>query len=188
MNEIRLVTSTLPLSRTGRILLGLNLIGLFLIWFQSLYAYVSLEGLIPTHFDLSGKPDAYGSSDVFLIVPPIVSIAPVIIILITLYRFTLLNRYPYLINLPAFYAYILKIPSEKRAYWVNRYFEAVLAVGAYLTLFMNLMLWGIYLGTIEEMLPNWWLPLILVEVLIIIPTLIYYFYRLSRQMRREIVE
>ncbi|MEE9585611.1 MAG: DUF1648 domain-containing protein [Nitrososphaerales archaeon] len=188
MNETLLFPPGLPLSRIGKVLLGLNVIGLFIIWFQGLYAYASLEGVVPTHFDLSGQPDSYGSSDVFLVVLPIVSIAPIIIILVTTYRFTLLNKYPYLINLPAFYAYIPKIPFEKRAYWVNRYFEAILAVGAFLSLYMNLMLWGIYLGTIEEALPNWWLPLIILMVSSMITSLIYYFYRLSKQMKKEIVE
>jgi uncharacterized membrane protein len=115
MSETLLFPPDLPLNRIGKVLLGLNVIVLFIIWFQGLNAYASLEGVVPKHFDLSGQPDSYGSSEIFLVVLPIVSIAPIIIILVTIYRFTLLNKHPYLINLPAFYAYIPKIPFEKRA-------------------------------------------------------------------------
>ncbi len=182
------LTSSIPLSGKGRALLILNLVGLAFVWAIGFYAYLTLRGVIPTHFGASGRPDAYGSSDVFLIILPLISIAPLAIMLTARYRFTLVNKYPYLINLPAFYAYIMQVPFERRAYWVNRYFEAMLAIGAFLTLYFNLLLLGIYVGTIQEALPSWFLPTVLLMTPLLVGALFYYFYRLSNQMKKEMTD
>jgi len=177
-----------PFNRTGRVLFSLNLVALVLIWGLGIYMYMSVEGIIPTHFNFAGEPDAYGSGDMFLIMPPLLSISSIIIILISMYRFTLVNKHPYLINLPAFYAYLPKIPLEKRSYWLNKYFEAVLALGAFLALEMVLILWGIYLGVLEEVLPFWFIPAIVVMSFVMIAPLFYYFYRLSKKMKEAIIQ
>jgi|TARA_B100001971_G_C18126846_1_gene502531 hypothetical protein len=177
-----------PLSGIGRILFALNIIGLVVIFALGLYGYLFIEGVIPTHYDFAGNPDAYGSSQIFLIMIPTLSIAPVIIILISHYRYTLINKHPYLTNLPAFYMYIPKIPFEKRGYWVNKYFEAVLALGVFTTVEMIIILWGIYIASIEEVLPNWFLPVTLLMSFIMIPPMIYYFYKLSLRMKKEMIE
>ncbi|MCL4436218.1 MAG: DUF1648 domain-containing protein [Thaumarchaeota archaeon] len=179
------LSPSMPLSGKGKALLILNLVGLAFIWATGLYAYMSLKGVIPTHFGLSGRPDGYGSSDVFLIVMPLISIAPLIIMLTARYRFTLINKYPYLINLPAFYAYIMGVPFERRAYWVNRYFEVLLAIGTFLTFYLNLLLLGIYLGTIQEALPRWFMLITLLMTPTLVVVMVYYFYRLSNQMKKE---
>lgn len=177
-----------PLSQTGRILFGLNIVGFLAIVAIGLYGYFVIEGIIPTHFDFAGNPDAYGSSTIFLIMIPALSIAPVLIILMAYFRFTLINNHPYLINLPAFYAYIPKIPFEKRGYWVNKYFEAVLAIGVIITAEMILILWGIYIAAVEEVLPNWFLPITLLMSFLMIPPMIYYFYKLSQRMKKARTE
>ena len=156
-----------PFSGIGRILFALNIIGLIALVAIGFYGYFVFEGQIPTHFDFAGNPDAYGSSTIFLIMMPTLAIAPILIILVTQYRYTFINKYPYLINLPAFYTYIPKIPFEKRGYWVNKYFEAVLAIGVFTTVEMILIMWVVYIGTIEEVLPNWFIPVILIMSFII---------------------
>jgi uncharacterized membrane protein len=175
-----------PLSGNGKILFGLNILGFIVIWGLGIYAYLSVESMIPTHFNFAGEPDAYGSGEIFLIMPPLLSIAPAIILLITNFRFSLVNKHPYLINLPAFYLYMPKIPLERRGYWFNKYFEAILAVGAFITLEMNLILWGIYISALEEVLPFWFLPLTILMSFIIIPPMIYYFYKIFKGMKKDI--
>jgi len=177
-----------PLSGIGRILFALNIIGLVALVALGLYGYFVFEGVIPTHYDFAGNPDAYGSSSIFLYMIPALGFAPILIILIVQYRYSLINKHPYLINLHTFYAYIPKIPFEKRGYWVNKYFEAVLAIGVFTTVEMILILWGIYLGTVEEILPNWFVPVVLIMSFIMIPPLIYYFYKLSKRMKKEMTE
>lgn len=177
-----------PLSQLGRVLFGLNIVGFLAIVAIGLYGYFVIEGIIPTHFDFAGNPDAYGSSTIFLIMIPTLSIAPVLIILMVYFRVTLVNNHPYLINLPAFYAHIPKIPFEKRCYWVNKYFEAVLAIGVITIAEMILILWGIYIASVEEVLPNWFMPVTLLMIFLIIPPMIYYFYKLSQKMKKAISE
>ena len=177
-----------PFSRIGRVLFALNIIGLIALVAIGFYGYFVFEGSIPTHFDFAGNPDAYGSSTIFLIMMPTLAIAPILIILVTQYRYTFINKYPYLINLPAFYTYIPKIPFEKRGYWINKYFEAVLAIGVFTTVEMILIMWVVYIGAIEEVLPNWFIPVILIMSFIMIPPLIYYFYKLSQKMKKAISE
>jgi len=53
---------------------------------------------------------------------------------------------------------------------------------------MIVILWGIYIASIEEVLPNWFLPVILLMSFIMIPPLIYYFYKLSKRMKKEMTE
>jgi hypothetical protein len=181
-----LAPESIPFRSIGKLLLSLNLIGIGVIWLIGIYAYVTLEGLVPTSFNIEGEPREYTSSDIFLIVLPITSLAPIIVVLITIYRYSLLNKYPYLINLPAFYVYIFKIPIEKRSYWINRYFEIILAIGAILSLFMGLLIWGIYLGSVESKIPDWFLPSTISLIPLIIGPLIYSFYKLSKQMQKAI--
>ena len=175
-----------PLYGISRSLPFLNLFGILFLWFLGIYAYVSLEGLIPYNFDLSGQPTEYGSSEIFLIVTPFMTLAQTIILIVSKYRFTLLNKYPYLINLPAFYTYIMEIPFQKRGYWVNRYFEVVLALGVVLSLLMSLIFFGIYIGAIEEILPSWFPLVSFSMVSIFIVSIIYSFYDLSKQMKKAI--
>jgi len=46
----------------------------------------------------------------------------------------------------------------------------------------------VYIGAIEEVLPNWFIPVILIMSFIMIPPLIYYFYKLSQKMKKAISE
>jgi len=181
-----LAPKAMPFRFIGKLLLSLNLIGIGLMWSIGIYAFITLEGLVPTSFNIEGEPREYTSSNIFLIILPIMSLAPIIVVLITLNRYSLLNKYPYLINLPAFYSNIFKISVEKRSYWINRYFEIILAVSAVLSLFMGLLLWGIYLGSVESKIPDWFLPSTISLIPLIIVPLIYSFYKLSKQMQKAI--
>src|SRR3990172_333581 len=142
-----------PLSARGRILIFILLVFLAAIWGVSLYAYYTLPERVPTHFGFSGRPDSFGSKSTFLYLPAAFSLAPLIFLLVIRYRFTLINKYPYLANLPAFFA-IIELPSEKRAYWLNRYFELVLMLGVALVVFLLFMLLGIFKGTVDGEMPS----------------------------------
>jgi uncharacterized membrane protein len=171
-----------PLSRTGKILVALTILGLVAIWIFAIYAYLTLPKEVPVHFGFKGEPTRYGSKSAFLIVPVAFSIAPVIFLLLTKFRFTLINRYPYLINLPAFFTNISKIPEKKRGFWVNKYFEAVLCLGAVLTFSLFIMELGIYLGKISSKLPVWFFPFSLSMPLWLIFPFLFYLGKLSKEM------
>jgi uncharacterized membrane protein len=139
---------------------------LFLIWMTGIYAYSALPDRIPTHFDISGKPDAFGNRVTFLLLPIAFSLAPLIILLIIRFRFTLVNRFPYLVNLPAFFTQIGRLPEDRQTYWLNKYFEFVAAVGVAVSAFLLALFLGIYSGTLEGEMP-WWFTAMTVAIPII---------------------
>lgn len=175
-----------PFTSTGRILMFAIVVGLAAIWIISLYAFSTLPDEIITHFGLSGKPDSYGDKSMFLILPVAFSIAPVILIIITALRFTLVNKYPYLINLPAFYSHLHEIAAQRKGLWVNKYFDVVLALGATITLYLLVLLLGILKGVVEGQIPGWFLPVTLAAPLLMILPSVYAMKVLAKQMNEEI--
>ena len=103
---MKLTVAPAPLGVLGRAFVALIVVLLVLIWLIGLYAYTTLPDRIPTHFGLSGKPDAFGNRLTFLLLPIAFSLAPLIILLIIKLRFTLINKFPYLVSLPAFSHYV----------------------------------------------------------------------------------
>jgi hypothetical protein len=159
---------------------------LCIMWAIGLYNYVSLPDQVPTHFGASGKPDAYGSKMSLLILPLAFSLAPVIILLVITFRFTLVNKYPFLVNLPAFYLNLTKIDPSRRGLWVNRYFALVAVLGLCLSLFFCFLLAGIYDGAGRGELAAWFLPVVLLFPVGIIIPFLYALYRMSKVMQSEI--
>ena len=174
----------IPLSTRGSALMGVFLFLLVLIWVISLYAYYTLPERVPTHFGFSGRPDSFGSKSTFLYLPAAFSLAPLIFLLVIRYRFTLINKYPYLANLPAFFA-IIELPSEKRAYWLNRYFELVLMLGVALVVFLLVMLLGIFKGTVDGEMPSWFSIFMLILPFGLIVPFIFALRALSLEMGKE---
>jgi len=155
------------LSGRARLFVMFMLALIVLIWMAGLTAYSTLPETIPTHFGLSGKADAVGSKSLFLFLPIVFSLAPAVILLVIRFRFTLINKYPYLLSLPAFFM-IFELPPERRGYWLNRYFELVLLLGTGLVLFLLLLLLGIYKGTLDGEMPSWFLAATLVAPLVLV--------------------
>ncbi len=156
-------------------------------WAFAIYAYLTPPQKVPVHFGFGGDPIRYGDKTSFFIVTASFSIAPVIFLLITKYRFTLINKYPYLVNLPAFFTSITKIPEKKRGFWVNKYFEAVLCLCIVLTLSLFIMELGIYLGKISGKLPLWFYPFSLSMPLWLIFPFLFYLAKLSKEMKENTV-
>ncbi|WP_158413837.1 DUF1648 domain-containing protein [Geoglobus acetivorans] len=173
-----------PLSRRGRFFAGLILLGFAGIWILAIYAYQTLPDTIPTHFNFGGKPDSYGDKSTWLILPAAFSIAPLMFLLIAKYRFTIINNHPYLINLPAFFMIMDRIPVEKRAWWVNKYFEVLLGLGAVMTFYFFAIEYGIYAGTVAGAMPEWFLPVTLGAI----PVLILGFMAFLKKLSAEIAE
>jgi len=174
-----------PLSTRGRVMMGLVILGLIAIWLLGLYAYLTLPERVPVHFDSSGKVTSYGTKGIYLVLPLVLSPAPLIFLLITKFRFTLVNKYPYLLSLPAFFTWIDRIPPERRGVWVNRYFKALLGLGTLLTGFLLLIEWAIYWGALEGRLPSWFTLASFLAPLAFIAPFIYYLFRLSRELKTE---
>jgi uncharacterized membrane protein len=95
---------------TGKALVAVNLVIMILTWVYVSFYYPSLPDTVPTHFDLSGRVSGYGHKSTLLLPPIILTVVVVLILLTVKYRFTLVNRYPYLVSLPAF-AMVLASPT-----------------------------------------------------------------------------
>ena len=177
-----------PLGLVAKFLVLIILVGVALLWVIGVYAYTTLPERIPTHFNIRGEPDAYGSRSTFLILPPAFTIAPAIILAITLLRFRLVNKHPYLVNLPAFYTRITKLPRHMRGEWINKYFETILAVGVAITLLMLSLEIGIYQGAVNNELPPWLLPATITTPIIITTLLILRIRKLEKEMKNQITQ
>ena len=175
-----------PLMTVGKIMISLIAIGFALMWILAIYWYLTLPDEIPIHFNFAGEATTYGRKATFIILPASLSVAPIIFLVITKYRFTLLNKYPYLINIPAFYANIGKIPYERRGEWINKYFEAVLTLGVLMTIYFILLELGIYQGTLEGRLPSWFIPTTLLMPIAFIAIFIYQMKTLSKKLQNYI--
>lgn len=183
---MKLAVPPAPFGPLGRTFVTLNILALVLIWIASLFAFTTLPERVPTHFGISGQPDAFGSKTTFLILPLAFSIAPVILLLVIRYRFALVNRFPYLVNLPAFFSQIGQLPEERRSYWLNKYFEFIAAVGVAISAFLFALLLGIYAGTLQGEMPWWFMVITIAIPLILIVSIVIALRAMSIRMQDEI--
>lgn len=77
-------------------------ITLFATWISAVYAFVVLPETIPTHFNMTGEPDGYGSKISLMLIPLISTVVFV--------GMTLINRKPEIFNYP------VKITAENAAF------------------------------------------------------------------------
>ncbi len=176
-----------PLTPRGRLYAWLTILGLAAMWVLALAYILALPDVTPLHFGLSGQPTRYGSKLVLGLLPPAFSIAPVVILLITRYRFRLINKHPYLVNLPAFFiTYLAQLPRPRQSWWVNRYFEANLALGAAITWILALMEWGILAGAASGALSTWFTWFSLIAIFLPVVWFMVYLRRLGREMAEEV--
>ena len=169
----------------ARILVGLCLLGVASIWALALYAYATLPEEIPTHFTINGQPNDFGTKSIFMLMPIIFMIAPSIMLLVVRYRFVLINKYPYLVNLPAFYVRMDALPMEERSLWINRYFELMLGVCMFVVAFEIAIFWAIYEGTIAGSMNPWFIVGLIALDPIILIVLFYYIYKIDDDLRRR---
>ena len=174
-----------PLTPRGKFLATATIATTLLLWAVGIYAYRSLPAQIPVHFNASGTPDSYGSSLTFLILPAVFSVAPLIILLLVLFRFKLITRFPYVISLPAFYMYLHDLPVERRGVWINNYFELVMALGGEITVYLLVLLIGTYDGMLHGHMPAWFLLFVVAFPIILLIPFFYALSRFSQKMKHE---
>jgi uncharacterized membrane protein len=175
-----------PLTKKGKNLLYLTLLAIIALWLLAIYGYTVLPDRVPTHFGIKGEPDSYGSKAIILLLPLIFSLGPVIILIIVHFRFSLINSYSYLMSLPAFFSNLHQIPEERRGFWVNRYFEEVLGLVAFLTIYFLILEIGIYIGMLKERLPHWFLPFTILFPIVLLVIFIVNLKKLSKEFVSEV--
>ncbi len=82
----------IELSLLDKLLDILGWLILLLFWLMTVLNYSNMPDTIPTHFDLSGKPDSFGNKSTIFILPILCSILFV--------GMTILNKFPHIFNYP----------------------------------------------------------------------------------------
>jgi uncharacterized membrane protein len=151
--EIKLTLSKLDnkLELTSRILF-------VVMWGLTLYTFLKLPTIIPTHFNASGQADDYGNKLSLLILPVLASVI--------YFGLTQLNKYPHIFN---YLAKITQDNAQKQYTIATRMLRFLKLV---ILLIFSLLILFIYLTTIgvTNGLGFWFLPLTF--GLLFIPTII----------------
>jgi len=128
-----------PLTRRGRILFYLNLLLIAALILAPLPYYWILPDRVPSHWNAEGEITSYSSKvEMILLLSTLMPLANIVLALITRFRWTILNKYPYLISIPGIAVVLYKtgMDPETRSRVMNRVFEATLAAGLLVGLFM----------------------------------------------------
>jgi uncharacterized membrane protein len=159
----------LELRQSDKIFELLGWLSVLGIWTLTLYNYVDLPEIIPTHFNARGKADGFGSKSNILSLP-IISTALFL-------GMTLLNRKPYLFNYPS-------VITEENA--LEQYTNATRMIRV-LKLVIVLIFGIIVLKTIQNVKGNqdglgaWFLPLTM--AMIFIP--VFYYLIIAAKGKRK---
>jgi uncharacterized membrane protein len=103
-----------------------------------IYFSISISGIIPTHYNFWGEPTAYGKpSFLYWMTIPIIHLSIVILLtLIYRYRWSIINKYPYLINIPAFMMLDGRLDENKRKCYIDRIYAILALIGIYIGVLM----------------------------------------------------
>ncbi len=100
----------LPRTPFETLLEALTALGIITILAMTVWGWLTLPAIIPTHYGISGAPNAYGGKEVLLIVP-IISICLAVLL-------TFMSRYPHHFN----YAWPITAENAPRQYSLVRLF------------------------------------------------------------------
>ncbi|MCS7094351.1 MAG: DUF1648 domain-containing protein [Thaumarchaeota archaeon] len=155
----------------------------------ALLSYGSLPEIVAIDFDFAGRPTQYAPKTelltVLLLLIAIMSSITVLISVISINRHTVVERYPYLINLPALALLMGRLPSERRRFYVDRVFMPLPA----LALFLNVAFFLSLTHLIIESAKTEIFPAIHVLSLVIVPTfsiillMILYYRKIYHELR-----
>ncbi len=144
---------------------------LIILWILTAYNYFQSPDTVAIHFNLSGKPDGYGSKETLLLIP----IIPTIIYL----GLTKLNKYPHIYN------YTTKITAEnaKRQYTIATRMIRILKVSV--VLIFTIVILSTLLITAERFngLGIWFLPFII--SILIVPS-IYAIIQSQKKIKKTV--
>ncbi len=135
---------SMPFGKRARNLFAFLLGELLSIWIVAAAAVILLPTIVPAQFNWSGTALSSGFSFTLIIIALLFSIIPIAILIIALFRFKIVNDYPYLLNMPSFYANAKRIAPSRRSYWVNQYFKILLVGGVYISAILLILVLEIY--------------------------------------------
>ena len=161
---------------------------LMLDFLLGIYFYISISGLIPTHFNFAGKPTAYGESTLlyWMLIP--ISHLSILVLLnvVYYYRWTLINKYPYLINVPAFMMVDRRLDESKKKYYVNKIYSILSLVGVYVGVLMIFIEFSMGYSSIIEYYGTVFIIGILIFSVFLVIGIILYYKKIYMDYKKEL--
>ncbi len=142
----------MPFDSLGKKLFAFLLGELASIWIVAAAAIMLLPTVVPMQFNWSGVATSSGLNSTLIAIALVFSIVPIVILIVSLLRFRIVNYHPYLLNTPSFYNIVKRVPSSRRSYWVNKYFETLLVAGVYLSGILLILILEIYTAASKDYL------------------------------------
>lgn len=141
--------------------------GILLLWIITITVFSKLPEIIPTHFDLSGKPNVHGSKSVLFLLPTIGSLVFI--------GLTVLNFYPHHFNLPV---QITEENAERQYQKATRLIRLLKIIIAFL---FSLVVFLIYQSATSSTQSSsfWLMPLVLSSL--VIPIAYYIFQSIKKK-------
>jgi uncharacterized membrane protein len=171
---------------TAKVLRGIIVAEIVLLWAVGILSYRLLPETVPLHFDETGSPTSYGSKATLLVIPFAFMIAPLLVLIVAEFRFVLLQRVPYLVNLPAVFTRIGELAPHQRSQWINRYFERMLEMGVALGAYLLILELVAVHSMATRMLSGWTIVCIVGFPLLIVAAFFYRLKQLSAALAREL--
>ena len=94
----------LTLSKTDKLLEGVSILALLVLWIITIYSYINLPQTIPSHFNALGQIDHYGNKESLLYLAITVTFLYALL--------TFINNYPYIFN----YSRSISVENAKKQY------------------------------------------------------------------------
>jgi uncharacterized membrane protein len=165
-----------PLSKAARIAIAIALIFNVLALLSVAYYYPGLPDIVATHVGLNGVPNSYGYKSTLLTIPVIFLAIFLLLLLVMRFRYTLLEKYPYLINLPSF---VYRLGMEKDSKMQGEIIGKVFTVYSLVILYVSTLDFAITAALLRQsqgILP----PVILTTVFVFVATILLLYRSIYR--------
>jgi len=146
-----------------------------------------LPDVVPIHFDYRGLPDSYGSKIVILYIATALISVQIILLLVVVYRFKIVNKYPYLVSYPLITILIGsdRISPDRKSHYINETGKVTLIENLLLGILNVYILYDTYISMIcRYMVYPLWTIIFMIIPIVIYPIIAY--RRLYSRLKSEI--
>jgi len=149
----------LQLSSFDKMLEAAGLLMILILWIFTLFAYFQLPETIPTHFNISGKVDNYGSKTMLIILPVFCTVLFIGI--------SYLNKFPHIFN------YTIKITEENAVAQYTYATRMLRILKIAVAVIFTIVIYFTYSTSLGKMkgIAVWFLPFVF--CILLIPTVYY---------------
>ncbi|BBB33113.1 conserved hypothetical protein [Thermotomaculum hydrothermale] len=175
----------IPLSKRGNFFLYASLVFSFLILIFGVYAYFHLPEKVAVHFGLNGQPDRFGNKTELLGISILFFVISFLFSLFVYKRYYLFEKFPYLINIPAFYIYAQKLNEDRQSVWIAQYFEFLAILMFLVNLMLFIILYFIYLGALNSKLPYAFNFFLFPYIIFLLSFTFGYLFNMYKKIKKE---